>query len=227
MIVRSLKNLSSNRVRVVFDDNTEAAIPMDLVVRNDLFSGTEVLPDRFSAICAEAELLNARDRALSLISYRPHSEKEVRDKLRHKGFSENAAEYAVKWLTERNYLDDCRFAEELTFSYLRKEYGKRRIHAELVRRGVARDTIHQVLKLLESPAGDTQAEDARGISHRKTDEHESCLMWQGIDRYLEKHLPDPDDRENLRKIKAALFRKGFSSDEITSAVERFRVSHDL
>ena len=227
MIVLSLKNLSSNRVRVVFDDNTEATLPIDLVVRYDLHSGTAVLPEHFSTICAEAELLKARDRALSIVSYRSHSEKELRDKLRQKGFSESASEYAVKWLTERNYLDDSRYAEELMFSYLRKGYGKRRIHAELIRRGVARDTIQHTLSFLKSPAGDVQATDGLGVRNNETADSESRLMHHGIDRYLEKHLSDPDDRENLRKIKAALLRKGFSFDEITSAVERFRVSHDL
>jgi len=42
-----------------------------------------------------------------------------------------------------------------------------------------------------------------------------------IDRFIAARLKDPEDREQIRKISAALFRRGFSWEEIREALSRF------
>ena len=43
---------------------------------------------------------------------------------------------------------------------------------------------------------------------------------QRLDRFLTARLKDPEDREQIRKVSAALFRRGYSWEEIRSALRR-------
>ena len=45
-----------------------------------------------------------------------------------------------------------------------------------------------------------------------------------IDRFIAQRLTDPDDRDAVRKLTAALFRRGFGMEEIRRALERFQTS---
>ena len=118
MIVRSLKALSSDRIQILFDDGTESTLPTDLILRHNLHAGAEFPADFLQQLAMESESLRARDRGLSLLSYRMHSAKELRDKLLRKGFEASAVENAIAWLKDKAWLDDSRFASELAISYL-------------------------------------------------------------------------------------------------------------
>ena len=43
-----------------------------------------------------------------------------------------------------------------------------------------------------------------------------------LDRFNAARLTDPDDQGQVRKISAALFRRGYSWEEIRSALRRFQ-----
>ena len=59
----------------------------------------------------------ALDMAAKQLSYRALSAKMLRDKLLAKGHDEEAADYALAWLTERSMLNDELFAESVVRSY--------------------------------------------------------------------------------------------------------------
>ena len=42
-----------------------------------------------------------------------------------------------------------------------------------------------------------------------------------MDRFIAARLTDPEDREQIRKVSAALYRRGYSWEEIRSALGRF------
>ena len=80
----------------------------------------------------------ALDMAAKQLSYRALSAKMLRDKLLAKGHDEEAADYALAWLTERSLLNDMLFAESVVRGYTRKGYGAARIRQELTRRRIDR-----------------------------------------------------------------------------------------
>ena len=57
------------------------------------------------------EDLKAASKAMQLLLYRQRTEKELREKLYEKGFSENASEAAIAYVKSFGYLDDRRYAE--------------------------------------------------------------------------------------------------------------------
>ena len=62
---------------------------------------------------SEEKYRAALDMAAKQLSYRALSAKMLRDKLLAKGHDEEAADYALAWLTERSMLNDELFAEAL------------------------------------------------------------------------------------------------------------------
>ena len=42
-----------------------------------------------------------------------------------------------------------------------------------------------------------------------------------IDKFISSRLTDPEDRDQVRKVSAALFRRGYSWEDIREALNRF------
>ena len=139
----------------------------------------------------------ALDAAAKQLSYRALSAKMLRDKLLDKGHDEQAADYALAWLAERNLLDDAAFAESVVRSYARKGYGAARIRQELTRRGVSREDAETAMQTFSPDRAQILA-------------------------LLDKRLRgDLSDRREIDKAVAALQRRGFSWGDIKGALEEY------
>ena len=77
------------------------------------------------------------DQALSLLSHREHSKKELITKLKTRGNTEEEINVAIEQLENMNYLNDERFAEIFVRSRLSKPLGASRIQQELVQKGIS------------------------------------------------------------------------------------------
>lgn len=139
----------------------------------------------------------ALDAAAKQLSYRALSAKALRDKLLDKGHDEEAADYALAWLTERRLLDDTAYAESVVRSCARKGYGEMRIRQELTRRGVDRETAEAALA---------------GFSPDRAQ----------LIALLDKRLRgDVSDRKEIDKAVAFLQRRGFSWQDIRDALAAY------
>lgn len=91
-----------------------------------------------------------KDTALSLLARRDHSQQELTQKLRMKGYSPSAIQSLLPALIESGYLNDLRFAENYIPSRRRKGYGPLRIFMELQARGVADEMIAECLDITDN-----------------------------------------------------------------------------
>lgn len=87
----------------------------------------------------------ARAYAFLLLKYRLRSEKELRTRLKQKGYTEELATQTVNFLKDREFIDDRVFARGWVSSRLKRPLGKRRIKLELAQKGVAPDVVGEVL----------------------------------------------------------------------------------
>ncbi|MBE7044738.1 MAG: regulatory protein RecX [Ruminococcaceae bacterium] len=84
----------------------------------------------------------AKEKALRLIEFRSHSEKELRDKLRRAGAEADHIDEIVVFLKEYRFLDDESYAQKLAQDLKNlKKYGKRRITQELRQKGISQEFI--------------------------------------------------------------------------------------
>jgi regulatory protein len=143
-------------------------------------------------------LEEAKKRALRLLDRRDMSKKELIDKLIEKGESPEDAHSAASRMEELGLLSDERYAAMVARHYASKGYGRRRIEAELHRRGVPRPLWDAALQ--ELPATENI-----------------------VDRLLRIRLKGANpDRDTLKKACDALARRGFSWEEIQAAAERIK-----
>ncbi len=140
--------------------------------------------------------LTPAQRALGLLTRREHSRKELARKLTARGVDSTEAETAVAKLASEGWQDDTRFAESLVRSRAGNGYGPVRLRAELGTHGLDREAIARALATFE---GDW-AEQARDVVRRRFGDHVY------------------DDRTLQRKAAEFLIRRGFTADQIRTAI---------
>jgi len=87
----------------------------------------------------------ARNKVYRLLKFRPRSVAEVRAKLIEKKFAQNIVEETIDYFKEYGFLDDKSFARGWIRSRLNRPFGTKRIHYELIQKGVDRDIIKEEL----------------------------------------------------------------------------------
>lgn len=98
----------------------------------------------------ELDYEQTKDKALRLLTFRAHSEKELSDKLRRAGATDENIEKTLEFCREYSFVND----EQYALSKVRdlknlKKYGGKRIEAELKRLGVSGEDAAEAMAELE------------------------------------------------------------------------------
>ena len=196
MVISSLHRTAAEHVTVCFEEGTEVLSTLGVITEMMLFSGKDLDDSEMERLHSLSERALVLEKAISLLSYSRMSAKELRSELVHKGIHPDTADAVTEKLQDLRLLDDAEYAAAVARHYTAKGYGPGKIRAEFSRRGIERDLWEEALE--SAPQADEQ-----------------------IDRLVRAKLKDPDDRDQVRKVSAALFRRGFSWDEIRSAIARY------
>ena len=110
----------------------------------NLKENDELTADELKDITLKAGERRAYNYAVSLLSRREHTVKEITDKLNRKGYGQ-FAEKITERLALEGYLSDERFAGLYVRELLNyKGYGRRRIKDELLRKGISKEIADDV-----------------------------------------------------------------------------------
>ena len=182
------------------EDGTLLRVGEREVVAFGLHSGMEIGEETLAALQEAARQSKTRDTALTLLTGRALSRKELERKLMERDVPEQEAVSTADWLAEIGLLNDEEYARQIVRHYSAKGYGARKLQDELYRRGIPRELWEDALE---------QQEDAAQL----------------IDAFLAKKLgedrqPDP---KTIQRVSNALVRKGFSWSEIRDGLHRRQV----
>ena len=149
---------------------------------------------------ARTEIMN---RAVRLLTYKPRSIKELRERLLEKPWADEATvDGVIEKLKSYGYLDDGRLALDLAASKLRqKAVGKIRLRQSLTKKKLDKENID------------------RAIEQAFTDTPESEL----IDRALASRLKTrglPGTREEAKKLFDFLMRRGFNYELVREKMQQ-------
>lgn len=201
MIIKELRQTSAERFIIAFDDGSELKTTLAVVTDFFLRTGLELDEDRYRELVNASTLSMCKARALRIINTRALSRREMRDKLVEKGESPENAEYCADWLCEMGLINDYTYAGMVVRHYAAKGFGQGRIRQELRRHGVPNEYWDEALS--EMPSQDDK-----------------------IMRFISSRLTDPHDRAEIQKISNALYRRGYSRDEIKHAFNEFTSEED-
>ena len=207
--MRLTKLEPSQRVKgrwlVFLEDGSLLRVGENEVVSFGLYSGMELDEGLIEELTAAAHMSQVREKALSQLSARPLSRKELTDKLtarprdREKSplASEEEAAAVADWLEELGYLDDGAYAQTVVEHYSAKGYGPAKLRDELYRRGVPREYWDEALEAARSPEA-------------------------GIDEFLRHKLKgEQADPKALKRAADALARRGYRWEDIKSGLRRY------
>lgn len=202
MIITRIENQKRNlnRVNIYIDNKFAFGLTDDIRYKYDLHTNKEIDNDFVEDILKAEEERKVINAALNILSYRQRSIKELREKLREKGYDNLFIEKAIDYCKEQNYLND----EEFSISYIKdKQYlnklGSKRIKYELINKGVSKDIIEEVLQV--NPEYEFNI--ALDLANKKMSSYKN------------------DDRNSIyRKLGGFLQRKGYPFDIIKKVLDQ-------
>lgn len=145
----------------------------------------------------------ALDQALRLLGFKARTRSELLDRLARKGVSGEVAERVLRRLEELALVDDRGLAASFARAARRSARGDRRIRWDLLRRGVPREAVDAALAGADADA-----------------ESPADRVWAALQRRAPR-LKNLDPRTARRRLESYLFRQGFESDDVASALRRY------
>ena len=203
-ITQQVKN--PNRYNVFIDGEFAFGISGTDLLYYKLEIGAEIDAVLREKLSNELEYIRARDYAVRVLGRGPKSLKEMADKLRAKECSTDITARVIELLEKNRYLDDFQFSVSfITQKSKINNYGKKRIIAELLNKGVSRENILAAYKeVFDETEKENETQAARRALLKK-------LRGRDIKLVL------ADVRE-LKRITGFLARRGFSYDVIKSVL---------
>jgi regulatory protein len=189
-----------DRIAVDLDGAFALALPATLVAAERIDVGDMLDGDRVSSLLAAEQASRATEAALVFLSYRPRSEKEVRDRLRRGGYEQDAIEHAIARLHEWRYLDDADFARRWVENRTaHRPRGRRLLQQELRHKGIAGEIARDAID--DAELDETGA--AEALARRR----------------LPSYAGD-EPAAIRRRLGAYLARRGYGYDVIRVALDR-------
>ncbi|HEY5639951.1 MAG TPA: RecX family transcriptional regulator [Dehalococcoidia bacterium] len=146
------------RYDVRIDGVRVVPLSRDVLAAAGLHIGQDVDESRLAELEAAEARHTAMTSALRLLSYRPRSEREMRDALRARRIPEAIAGETLDRLRELQLLDDEAFAEAWTESRQRNSpRGRRLLLTELAQKGVEREVARQSVAAIDEEAAAVRA----------------------------------------------------------------------
>lgn len=179
------------------DGEFAMALDTQTLLEQRIDIGKELDDEELHELITLSNERRAKEKALWLISYRSHSKKELRDKIRRTCDAE-AADKAVERMEELGLVNDedfaRRYAEQLLYG---KRLSKRAAFYELRRKGIDQATAEEALAELD------------------VDVHEQ------IRALIEKKYRNINDEKIRRRAVAALQRLGYGWEDIKAVLEEY------
>ena len=144
------------------------------------------------------EIKRCRRSAMQLLEYKSRTERELLQKLRLKGFSEEAADDAAEYVKSFGYVNDRRYAEVYILN-CQQGKSRQKILQELMQKGIDRHTAEEAWEKVSGESRD-EKEILRDQMEKKLASL-SCV-----------------DEKAVRRLYGWFARRGFSHDDIMSVM---------
>jgi regulatory protein len=139
-------NNRKKKVSVYIDHSYSFSLDKETALRAGLQKGKEMPAHEIDELKHNSHKQECLNAALHFLGYRPRSEVEVRLRLRHRGFDEEAVNEVIEHLKQLSLIDDLAFAQywkENRLSFRPKS--KKLIKRELLQKGISPEIAGDVV----------------------------------------------------------------------------------
>ena len=160
--------------------------------------------------------MDAFDRAAGYLAIQPRTEKEIREYLKKKEYSQQEIDEAAEKLQEYRYLDDIAYGISFIRQAAGKGWGRRKIDRSLMEKGVSRSDCEA--------AWDQLAEDAEGGMEAANLFDEKKRALEIAVKMTRQHLAEGKelDEKFLARVGRRLAGQGYSADTVYFVVNKLR-----
>jgi regulatory protein len=192
------KQRREGRVNLYLDGRFGLGLTLDASAAAGLRAGDEIDEDTLRSLRRDAAGAGALASAMRLLSYRPRSEAELRQRLARRGAPTDIVDGAISRLRELGLVDDTAFARSWVEGRSRLSPRSRRLlRRELQAKGIGGDAAREALGPLDDEDAALRAGERRAAAMRG--------------------LPRPEFRRRLGDL---LRRRGFDAETVRRTVER-------
>lgn len=134
------------RVNVYLDGAFAFGLPVDAVLSHGLRAGMTLEPAQIEELKELDETAKALDAAIRLLTARPRAVREITDRLRRKAYDDETIARVIAKLRDWRYIDDEAFARYWVENReANRPRGRRLLEQELRQKGIARETVGEVI----------------------------------------------------------------------------------
>lgn len=200
MIVTQLADMGKGRYKVYIEERPAFALYRGELNRLGIREGEEISEESLRQVREEILPLRAKKRAMNLLQKREYTSAGLREKLREGEYPEVCIEEALAYVESYGYVDDLRYAQDF-IAYNLDRKSRMRIEQDLLRKGIRKDTVRAVFDELEKQG---------------TRQDEAAMIKALLEK--KKYDAQTADKQEKQRMYAFLYRKGFHSEAINSAL---------
>jgi regulatory protein len=204
-----LQKKNKHRYSIFIDDEYAFGVEADVLIHHNLASDKYLSDNEIDEILADDEQKRAKEQAFRYLSNRDHSEKELKQKLKRKGFSDQAIDKVIPDLKNLQFLNDKKFAELFARNrILQKPIGQRQLEFDLKQKGIQNSIIEETLVKIYSEFN--EAELARRLAVKRIQQ-----------------LRGKTPIQIKRKTADFLLRRGFEWEIVREIIEELVVDQEI
>lgn len=195
MVITSIKPGKRNNIWIYADNEFLTSMPLEVFAKSRLKVGSYIDNQLLNNILNNVQEHRIKEKALNIISYRPRTKKELKDKMKDK-FNEDSIDSVIDRMEESGLLNDEEYAKNYAYHlYQNKGYAVKRIRYELTHKGIDSEIISNVL------------------------ENEDFDEESNLEKIIEKkNMRNIQDDKEKRRVLSYLQRLGYSWDKINSVL---------
>ena len=197
MEVLSLVKLTKGRAKICLAGGADFVLYKKEYESYGIEEGAELSNEDYHKIMQDILIPRCKKRALHLLEKQDRSERNLRDKLKEGGYSEDVIDIAIDYINEYGYLDDARMAAS-HIRFYQDSRSKQRLKQDLLSKGIASDVIDRVLE------------------EEYTADEGALIEALLVKKHYDKENATYEDRAKMYRFLAG---RGFSSDSINRVLK--------
>ena len=195
-----------NRYSLYSDETFIIGISEEVLISFGIFKGCQINDDTLQKIKEEEYLISIRNQGLRFLARRPHSIKQLKDKLIHKDFKRNYIDLIINEFLRQKYLDDNEFSRLFIREEMKiKKNGPLLIKNKLIARGINPEKASVMI----------------GEIYNEKSQNDNCLE---IAEKKLKALAKYPDQEKKRKLAVFLKQKGYYWETVQQALQKLIIT---
>lgn len=204
MKITRITKKDSKNVSIYLENDKIILVNYEILLKSGLRKNDDITEYQIESLIKENQRFAVKQRAFRYLGRRLISENELRVKLKQKKYDENIIEEIINDLKEKKYLDDLEFANVFSYENVKNKFwGKNKIKAELIKKGIDNEIISRVLSEKFPEGNDLQ--NAVVLAEKKY----KLLSHRNLEQ-----------KKINEKLFSFLFSKGYDYEVIKEAVEK-------